>query len=169
MQVNRKISQSIYDGSLLQRLKDIDENKANELFENLFGNKSLNNNVRYQKQMKCLADLHEIELEIQSLLVSAADPDLRDGVFKLEAINTINEESHTISEQQKAFLDALWSEEHGVSDLGRLFQQYRLKIAAFLTLPFSNKTDDVLSNAWSCALTENVWDEQFKGLEFHTD
>lgn len=164
MQTSRKIAQSVYDGDLLQKLSEVNDDKG--LYATLFGDND-NGHVRYQKQMKCLADLHEIELEIQSLLVAASDPELREGVFKPDAINTMT--ANNSENGREEFLRMLWDEEHGTSDFGRLFHQYRLKIAAFLTLPFSNETDDVLSNAWSCTFTENIWEEQFGDLKFHEE
>src|SRR5699024_102904 len=128
-----------------------------------FNNISDGNHIRYQKQLKCLADVHEIELELQSLLVAVHDPELREGVFKpavLEELAAMGTEEERVG----YLIEQLWLEESGRSDLIRIWERYRNKIAAFLVLPFGD--EEVYSNAWSCSLTNESWEQFAEGPTF---
>src|SRR5699024_5331055 len=113
-----------------------------------------NNHIRYQKQVKCLADVHEAELELLSLLVAAYDPALREGVFKESALDSIEELD--ADAQVEFLIGELWEEENGSSDLAAIWQKYRNKVAAFLVLPFGD--GEIYSNAWSCTLKDSSWE-----------
>lgn len=167
MQMNRRMGQATYNSSVLNKLVEEIEagakKEARELYEALFNNISDGNHIRYQKQLKCLADVHEIELELQSLLVAVHDPELREGVFKpavLEELAAMGTEE----ERMGYLIEQLWLEESGRSDLIRIWERYRNKIAAFLVLPFGD--EEVYSNAWSCSLTNESWEQFAEGPTF---
>lgn len=167
MQMNRRMGQAIYNSPILNRLaKEIKEEtatkEARDLYQYLFGHVNTGNQVRYQKQLKCLADIHEVELGMQSLLVAAYDPALREGVFKPSVLENLEAlDSH---EQLTYLLEQLWLEEGGVSDLTNMWQQYRNKVAAFLVLPFGD--EQVYSNTWACSLTNDSWEQFETGPSF---
>lgn len=171
MEMNRKMGQATYNSPVLNRLvQEIEsgdaKKEAKELFESLFGDLNLNNQTRYQKQLKCLADIHEFELTLQSLLIAAHDPALREGVFKplvLEELAALDTEEERVEQ----LIDLLWLEEDGRSDLIEAWQRYRNKIAAFLVLPLGD--EDMYSNAWSCTLTNESWGQFAEGPTFADD
>src|SRR5699024_9016821 len=162
IETNRLIGQKIYNSpvleSLVQTLNTEEEHKnARDLYDALFNErKPTQNHVRYRKQVKCLADIHEIELELQSLLAAAHDPALREGVFTPQALLKV-EAIEDEAEQVKYLLNELWLVEDGKSDLAHLLQQYRNKVAAFLVLPFGN--EPMTSNAWSCGLSNSRFEQ----------
>src|SRR5699024_5981474 len=167
MVTNRLVGQKIYNSSVLERLVNALEegeasDQAKDLYNHLFNGLEHKNHVRYRKQVKCLTDIHEIELEIQSLLAAVYDADLREGVFATSALAELAGKSE--EEQVDHLLAALWQDESEPSDFARLLQQYRNKVAAFLVLPFG--TEDMSSNAWSCGLGESRWAQIPESITF---
>lgn len=164
MQMNRRMGQAIYNSPILNRLaEEGTKGEAKELYEHLFGAAQQGNQVRYQKQLKCLADIHEIELGMQSLLAAAHDPALREGVFNATALEIL-EAKKDEEERITYLLEELWQMEDDVSDLTNMWQQYRNKVAAFLVLPFGD--EQVYSNTWACSLTNGSWEQFETGPSF---
>lgn len=171
MQMNRRMGQAIYNSPILNRLAQEIESgdaarAAKDLYEDLFKNVNTGNQVRYQKQLKCLADIHEIELGMQSLLAAAHDPALREGVFNATALEIL-EAKKDEEERITYLLEELWQMEDGKSDLTNMWQQYRNKVAAFLVLPFGD--EQVYSNTWACSLKSDSWEQFESGPSFVVD
>lgn len=167
MHMNRRLGQAIYNSPILHRLaEEGTKGEAKALYEHLFGTVQQGNQARYQKQLKCLADIHEIELAMQSLLVAAYDPALREGVFTPAALDELNA-IEGAQEQAEYLMQQLWLEEGGKSDLTGMWQQYRNKVAAILVLPFGDEV--IYSNTWSCALQDTSWEMFSEGPTFVVD
>lgn len=178
MEANRGTGESLYITELMDKIKQPKKNPVIDIRYHLFGD---NHNdiipsdekdffskeryntgfTRYKKQVKCMTDLHQRELEIMSLLAGAHDPLVRDGIFGEEYEDATEEE----------LLDLLWQAD---GDLINLIKSYREKLIASYVAPFINDEDTLEYNLWSCnvspaSFTEAQDDENTNKFEFMAD